>query len=218
VNVTKLCRSEAFARAAHLLFALMLLACNAPSKDGLFSRSGAAGVPAAGASGAGGAGGSEAGAGGGSSNADASGIGGSGQAGTGDAGSGGESDAGLDAADAAPEPDAAPTCSGTLVGELCWHLGEPGESCTQTCASRGGYDERATVLIGSEDQGGSLEQCALILDALLNEEANTSDDNDEPGVGCHLRGGDQDRVWLQEPDFSPDESLDDARIACACRG
>lgn len=207
-------------RVAHVLLVSMLLACNAPSKDGLFSRSGAAGAlggSGPGGSGGDGAGGSEAGGGSGGA-AGASGTGGSGQGGNGAAGAGADQDAGPDAADAAPAPapDAAPVCGGTLIDELCWHLGEAGESCNEVCAQRGGYDERGTPIIGSDNQGGSLEQCTIILEALLNEAADTNDDNDNVGLGCHLRGNDEDRVWLDEPDFSPDESSDDARIACSC--
>jgi hypothetical protein len=197
----------------------MLLACNAPSKDGLFGRSGAGG-----SLGGSGAGGSSGGSGGSEASGDAGGssgsggTGGSGQGGSGAAGAGGDLDAGADAADAASDPtlDAGPICSGTLVDELCWYLGEVGESCTDTCAERGGYDERGTPIIGSDDQGGSLEQCTLILEVLLNEAAETDNDNDGDGLGCHLRGNDEDRFRIENTDFSPDESANDARIACSC--
>lgn len=204
---------------AYVLLVSMLLGCNAPSKDGLFSRAGAGGLLGNGGSGGsnGGSGGSDSGGDGGSGQ----GLGGAGASGQGGEGVGGAAsgiDAGTDAADAAPpEPDAAPVCGGTLVSELCWHLGALGESCTDTCASRGGYDDRGTPIIGSEAQGGSLEQCTVILEALLGEAGDTNDDNSNAaGVGCHLRGDDEDRVWLEETDFAPDESETEARIACSC--
>ncbi len=202
---------------AHVLLAAMLLACNAPSKEGLFGRSGAGGALGGGGSSGDGAGGSGASDDAGGSSG-SSGSGGSGQGGNGATGAGGDLDAGADARDAAPDPplDAGSICSGTLLDELCWYLGEAGESCTQTCAERGGYDEAGTSIIGSDDQGGSVDQCKLILDALLDVEADPNDDNDENGLGCHLRGNDEDRVWIENTDFSPDESANDARIACSC--
>jgi hypothetical protein len=219
VETPKFCRSGTSARVARVLLVSMLLACNAPSKDGLFSRAGAGGIlGSGGTAGSGdGSGGSDSGGEGGTAG---QGLGGMGAAGQGGEGAGGSSglDGGIDAADSAPpEPDAAPVCTGTLVGELCWHLGELGDSCVDTCASRGGYDDRGTSIIGSDAQGGSLAQCTVILETLLGEEANTNDDNsNDAGVGCHLRGDDEDRVWLEEADFAPDESDTEARIACSC--
>jgi len=220
VKAAKFCRSGASVRVARVLLVSMLLACNAPSKDGLFSRAGAGGLLGGGGTGGAsdGSGGSDSGGGGGASGQGLGGMGASGEGGEGSGGGASNMDAGADAADAAPpEPDAAPVCSGTLVGELCWHLGDLGDSCVDTCADRGGYDERGTPIIGSDAQGGSLEQCTVILEALLGEEADTNDNNnDDAGVGCHLRGDDEDRVWLEEADFAPDESDAEARIACSC--
>lgn len=218
VETAKICRSGVNVRVARAVLVSMLLACNAPSKDGLFSRAGAGGLLESGGSGGSSDGSGGSSAGGGTSGQGPGGTGGSGQGGAGAAGGASNIDAGTDAADAAPiEPDAAPICTGTLVGELCWHLGELGASCLDTCATRGGYDARGTPIIGSDAQGGSLEQCTAILEALLGEEGDTNDDNgNAAGVGCHLRGDDADRVWLEEADFAPDESESEASIACSC--
>jgi len=210
-------------RLAGALVILLLLGCNsgcnAPSTDGLYSRAGAGGSAGSsgGNCGSGGNGGPAGAAGDASAPGGSGGAGGSGAAG----GAGGTNGAELDAgnvgdAEVDAGAEAGPTCSGTLIDELCWHLGELGASCTATCAARGGFDARAIPIIGSDDQGGTLDQCTAVLEILLGEEADTDNANDSVGVGCHLEGNDQERVWLDQPDFSPDDSLSDARIACAC--
>ncbi len=143
-------------------------------------------------------------------------------------GGGASSDAGADAPDAALppsggfEPDAATDaerpCGGTVSGGICWYLGPLGESCNAVCADRGGFDASAAALIGTPNQSGSLDECSNVLVALLGDageevQLGTQVTN---GVGCHVFGEEQERWWLTEPDFDPDASLTDARLACGC--
>ena len=209
--------------AAYLIAALLgcnSSACNAPSKTGLFGRVDAAG--GGGGNDQGGSGGAEpnAGGGGGSGGIPLGGSGGAQDPGGG--GSGGSDpnetpDASPDALDATTPIEAGPVCSGALLDGLCWYLGVSGDSCNDTCLAHGSFDDRAIPIIGSDNQGGNEDQCAAVLTVLLGEEPNSvNTDNDNEGVGCHLSGNDEDPTWFDEPDFSADASLSDARIACAC--
>ena len=59
-----------------------------------------------------------------------------------------------------------PACGGARALELCWYLGNAGASCEQTCSGKGGYDARATALLGTTGQGGNLGACAQVLAGL----------------------------------------------------
>ena len=50
-------------------------------------------------------------------------------------------------------------CSGEIVGEYCWYLGEDYDSCEDTCADRGGVTDGTIYFAGSE---GSQENCTLV--------------------------------------------------------
>ena len=126
---------------------------------------------------------------------------------------------------AAPARDAGtdamlPVCGGARALELCWYLGNAGASCEQTCSGKGGYDARATALLGTSAQGGNLGACAQVL-AGLGYTGNVTPGfrSDGIGLGCHLweSEGRLDGWWLVSmPDFDPRASIQVASIACAC--
>jgi len=130
-------------------------------------------------------------------------------------------DANIDAQDGAGASDAPaeaslPACSGARVLGLCWYLGAAGESCQQTCASRGGYDSRTAGLVGPTSQGGSVDNCSAVVRALgHNTDAADGTRADGIGIGCHLWGA--DAWWLHDgSNLDPSFSAPQARIACAC--
>ncbi|HRO48918.1 MAG TPA: hypothetical protein PLW75_02155 [Hyphomicrobium sp.] len=53
-------------------------------------------------------------------------------------------------------------CGGTMVGGYCWYAGYS-ESCTTTCASRGGYNEATRTYAGS---GGTVANCRAVINAV----------------------------------------------------
>lgn len=114
--------------------------------------------------------------------------------------------------DAASPP---PGCAGVEVFGICWYLGEPGESCVETCAERGGPDGAASAHVGTASQGGSREDCVLILNA-LGQRYRVRSTEHEQGVGCHLPAGDEDPHWLSFPPFSASAYLRNASITCGC--
>jgi hypothetical protein len=117
-------------------------------------------------------------------------------------------------------PDAAaapPACSGHELFGICWYLGEPGASCEQTCASHGEVDAAASAHVGTTQQGGSPQDCVLILNALAARYQVRVASRDEMGVGCHLSGADSDPYWLSRPAFEPTACLSGVRIVCGCR-
>jgi trimeric autotransporter adhesin len=106
-------------------------------------------------------------------------------------------------------------CSGVSSGGVCWHLGGLGDSCEETCSDRGGVAPDAPSFVGTTAQGGSLEKCATILDALGGNpapgQATRSDDN---GLGCHRYG--LKSYWLSSPDFATTAHVTSARVVCGC--
>jgi hypothetical protein len=55
------------------------------------------------------------------------------------------------------------TCSGTVVGGACWYFGANNLSCTEVCATHGGYNAATATFAGS---GGTDGQCIQVLNAL----------------------------------------------------
>lgn len=114
--------------------------------------------------------------------------------------------------DAASPPLA---CAGAEVFGICWYLGEAGESCEQTCAAHGGPAVAASTHVGTEAQGGSREDCVLILSA-LGQRYRVRGTEHDVGVGCHLPAGDGDPHWLSAPPFEATAFLRNAHVACGC--
>jgi hypothetical protein len=124
-----------------------------------------------------------------------------------------EAGSGVDAA--SPPPPPPPACAGEELFDICWYLGEPGASCEQTCAGHGGLDVAVAAYVGTERQGGSREDCVLILNALGQRYRVRSIESEE-GVGCHLAGEDADPYWVSYPAFQASACLRGVRIVCGC--
>lgn len=142
-----------------------------------------------------------------------------------DAGDASRSEAGVQS-DAASGPDAqtppvdasSSSCAGESVFGLCWYLERDGRSCNDTCSAHGGYDPRAESYVGTDSQGGSIEECAQILSALgRSSRVNEGTRSDDLGLGCHV-WTDGTPWWLREPRFHPDVAAPGSTIGivCAC--
>jgi hypothetical protein len=210
---------------------MAVLACNAPSPEGLFGRGGTGSTGLAGGAGqstggtsstnggsAGSAGASVAGNGG------DGGLPGSGGGTSGAPAGGGGGGGGGVYADAASLPetglDAGLSCEGTLRDGICWYLGPDGESCVEVCDERGGFNPAAIAVIGTASQGGSIESCSALLEVLdgtANQEVVQGTQVEGFGVGCHLFDAQAGYWWwLESPDFSEGASLAGGSIVCGC--
>lgn len=130
-----------------------------------------------------------------------------------------------DAGGVSPPPPAVEVeCAGTLSDGVCWSLGELGQSCDAVCATRGGVDARSAAWIGTPAQGGSLQVCAALLEALgapFSTGPLEGFREDALGFGCHLfvdAAGETSAWWLNAPDFSSAVSNPNARLVCGCAG
>lgn len=138
-------------------------------------------------------------------------------------------DAGLERADASivppppegpPEPEPEPACAGVLVAG-CWYLGAAELACDDVCASHGGFAPEGAGIVGTPAQGGSIEGCAAVLQALdaLPAPVTAGFRDDGLGLGCHVFTNATAVTaawWLDAPDLSPAASGDAVRIACSC--
>lgn len=122
----------------------------------------------------------------------------------------------------APPPDnQQPACGGALLGGACWYLGELDQTCDDVCAERGGFAPAALAAAGTPAQGGSLEGCTAVLQALgaLPGVVTEGFREDGLGFGCHLfvdPSGAATAWWLTAPDLSPTAANPSARLACGC--
>jgi hypothetical protein len=113
-----------------------------------------------------------------------------------------------------PTPDCGP--EGALLWDICWYLGDAGQSCRDVCASHGGYHEDTPEYVGTAGQGGSLEECNAIFDALgYMGTVNEGFRSDGLGLGCH-RWIDGGLWWLENPDFDPGDGTGSAQLVCGC--
>lgn len=120
-----------------------------------------------------------------------------------------------------PPPPTVPACSGAPLGGVCWYLGELDQTCNAACAIHGGVDPASITFIGTPDQGGSLEACAAILQALGEPPGPVTDGfrDDDLGFGCHLfvdPAGATSAWWLTAPAFAPTVASPSARLVCGC--
>jgi hypothetical protein len=205
---------------------MAVLACNAPSRDGLFGRGGTGATGLAGSAGQSNGGSSSANGGSaGSAGASAGSGGNGGTAGSSGGASGAEAGgAGGTYVDAATVPetglDAGLSCQGLPLDGICWYLGPAGESCSEVCEDRGGFNPAATAVIGTASQGGSLERCSALLEVLdgtANQDVVQGTQVAGIGVGCHVFDATAGYWWwLESPDFSEDASLAGGSIVCGC--
>jgi hypothetical protein len=75
---------------------------------------------------------------------------------------------------------APPDCMGDEVGGFCWYLGAENRSCTDVCASHGGYHEATRFFAGSD---GSNDNCMAVLGALGYPSGQFSETL-QGGIGC----------------------------------
>jgi hypothetical protein len=88
---------------------------------------------------------------------------------------------------AAPESPGTVECEGATYQQVCWYLGEPDDSCTQTCEDHGGVDDGMLALVGTSAQGGSLDHCQAVMDLLgVHQTILDGFRMEGAGVGCHL--------------------------------
>jgi hypothetical protein len=69
---------------------------------------------------------------------------------------------------------------GVEVGGYCWYLGGLNESCTDVCASRGGYHEATRFFAGSD---GTNVNCQTVLIA-LGYPYDDFIETEQGGIGC----------------------------------
>jgi hypothetical protein len=118
-----------------------------------------------------------------------------------------------------PEPE--PACGGTVVQGSCWYLGDVGQACADVCATHAGFSLASAALVGTPAQGGSIEGCTAVLQALaaLPGLVNEGFREDGLGLGCHLfveATGTEVAWWLTSPDLSPQAFSAQSRQVCAC--
>jgi hypothetical protein len=122
-----------------------------------------------------------------------------------------------------PEPE--PVCAGVALGGACWYLGDAELACDDVCASHGGFAPETATIVGTPAQGGSVEGCTAVLEALgalpapVTVSAGFRDDG--LGFGCHVFTNATAATaawWLSAPALSPTASGIAIRIACGCVG
>jgi hypothetical protein len=112
-------------------------------------------------------------------------------------------------------------CGGALLQGACWYLGDVGQSCDDVCATHGGFSAGALAVIGTPGQGGSLEGCTAVLQALgaFSGAVTEGYREDGLGLGCHLyveAAGTEVAWWLTAPELSPQAFSAQSRAACGC--
>lgn len=120
-----------------------------------------------------------------------------------------------------PEPEPEPPCVGVPLAGSCWYLGDAGLACDDVCASHGGFAPDAAGIVGTPAQGGSVEGCTAVLEALdaLATPVSEGFRDDGLGLGCHLfanAAAAPAAWWLSAPDLSPAAAGISVRIACSC--
>jgi hypothetical protein len=125
------------------------------------------------------------------------------------------------APDGPAEPEPEPECAGVRVEGVCWYLGAAELACDEVCASRGGFAPEGARIVGTPAQGGSIEGCTAVLEALdaLPAPVTPGFRDDGLGLGCHIFTNATAATaawWLDAPDLSPAASGIAVRIACSC--
>lgn len=130
-------------------------------------------------------------------------------------------DAGVQAPDAvAPSP--APECDGQALQGVCWYLGDDSQTCDGVCATHGGFSDATSALLGTPEQGGSLESCVAVLQVLDTGVSTVREGfrGDGLGLGCHVfinaAGAVTDAWWLTAPALASAASGIRVSRACGC--
>lgn len=126
----------------------------------------------------------------------------------------------IDSEIAADTTSSAASCGkyGTTIdgSDICWYVGPPFQSCTETCASLGGVHKNTASFIGPPEQGGSAEECGTILQALQyfgfvrSIPAPTG-----KGLGCYIFM-DGYRYWIEDLNYDPDQKDYGTSLICGC--
>jgi len=105
-------------------------------------------------------------------------------------------------------------CTGVRYRSHCWHLSHFDESCTEVCATKGGYDDATRTVAGDL---GSLADCDAVL-ALLGRDGNISEGTAEVvgGVGCVAAPFATTNFWITSPITTADAAWSSGERACAC--
>lgn len=120
-----------------------------------------------------------------------------------------------------PPPEPELECAGVSFQGSCWYVGALGLSCMTVCATRGGFSPASLAVVGTPEQGGSIDACDAILQAfgappgVVNEGFR----EDGLGFGCHLFIDAEDTAtawWLTAPDLTPDIADPSVRMVCGC--
>ncbi len=92
---------------------------------------------------------------------------------------------------AAPPPSPS-GCGGVLVGGYCWYQSAQMESCAETCASRGGYNEATNTFAGA---AGSDANCIAVASQFYGppdqwyrkslQDSSVPAPPTQPRMGCH---------------------------------
>jgi hypothetical protein len=105
------------------------------------------------------------------------------------------------------------TAGGTAPEGLEWHVGTEGVSCTDVCASFGGYHYATRVYAGSD---GSADNCLNVLKT-LNIPLDSFYKTKQGGIGCSITraaSGNYLGYWDEDP-TSPDATR--WQRVCACK-
>jgi len=106
-------------------------------------------------------------------------------------------------------------CAGILSSAVCWYLGAAGESCDQVCSPHGQVVPDAASFVGMPAQGGSAEECGLLLNLLgVNATVQSGQRTDGSGLGCHVYMAVP--WWLSAPAYTSTASEPLARRVCGC--
>jgi hypothetical protein len=108
-----------------------------------------------------------------------------------------------------------PECGGTLIDGACWYLSQFGDNCTNTCATRGGYNEATDTYAGGH---GTTENCGKVMTALGVFTGFGIGELTGNGYGCSAINLMEGPVVVRFIDSTdPDGRVDGMQRACACQ-
>lgn len=123
--------------------------------------------------------------------------------------------AGTTAAGASAGGAPSSSCAGVRLSGRCWYLSALGQSCSNACVPHGGNAADAASFVGVTGQGGSLAECAALLNGLGISTAPTQATRlDGVGLGCHVYG--VKTYWLSAPTYSATSKHSSAQLVCGC--
>ncbi len=106
-----------------------------------------------------------------------------------------------------------------LIVPGCWFLGDPGQSCTQTCAAHGlAYDDVTRTVAGSDANSGDIcFALGIVLDSPGTFSNDTCASPPQSGIGCIIDPGTPPgSVRCTQPTTTADAAALDSERICAC--